>query len=102
MLIILSKSPFISDYESLVKLVSKAVDKGESVAVLHIHDACIAVTSDRYLKKVGSSGVELYALKEDCEARGLLQKIKDEVRTVDYKGWVNLVMNKHDKIVSWG
>ena len=100
MLIILSKSPFISDYESLVKLVSKAVEKGESVAVLHIQDACVAVTSDRCLKKLVSSGVEVYALKEDCEARGL-RKIKNKVRTVDYKGWVNLVMNKHGKIVSW-
>lgn len=101
MLVIWSKSPLISDYESLVKLISKAAEKGESVALLHIQDACIAVTLDRYLKKVVSSGVEVYALKEDCEARGLLEKIKNRVITVDYKGWVNLVMNKHDKIVSW-
>jgi tRNA 2-thiouridine synthesizing protein B len=91
----------MSDYESLVKLVSKAVEKGESVAILHIQDACIAVASDGYLKKVVSSGIEVYALKEDCEARGLLQKIKNKIRIVDYEGWVNLVMNKHDKIVSW-
>jgi len=101
MLIILSKSPFVSDYESLVKLTSKAVEKGERVAILHIQDACIAVTLDRYLRKVVSSGIEVYALKEDCEARGLLQKIKNEARTVDYNGWVDLVMNKHNKIVSW-
>lgn len=101
MLITLSKSPFTSDYESLVKLVSKAVEKGEKVAILHIQDACIAVTSDRYLKKVMSSGIEVYALRADCEARGLLEKIKSGVRTVDYKGWVDLVMNKHDKVSSW-
>jgi len=101
MLIILSKSPFVSDYESLVKLASKAVEKGERVAILHIQDACIAVTLDRYLRKVVSLGIEVYALKEDCEARGLLQKIKNGARTVDYKGWVDLVMNKHNKIVSW-
>jgi len=101
MLITLSKSPFVSDYESFVRLVSKAVEKGERVAILHIQDACIAVTLDRYLRKVMSLGVEVYALREDCEARGLLEKIKNGVRTVDYKGWVDLVMNKHDKIVSW-
>jgi len=101
MLIILSKSPFTGDYGSLVKLASKAVEKDESVAILHIQDACIAVTSDRYLKKLTPLGIEVYALKEDCEARGLLQKIKGDVRTVDYKGWVDLVMKKHDKIVSW-
>ena len=101
MLIILSKSPFKSDYESLIKLVSRAAEKGENVAILHIQDACTAVTLDRYLKRVILSGIELYVLKEDCEARGLLQKIKNEVRIVDYKGWVDLVMNKHDKIVSW-
>jgi sulfur relay protein TusB/DsrH len=101
MLIILSKSPFTSDYESLVKLASKAVEKGEGVAILHIQDACIAVTSDKYLREIAPSEIEIYVLKEDCEARGLLEKIKDRVRTVDYKGWVTLVMNKHDKIVSW-
>jgi len=101
MLIILSKSPFTSDCESLVKLASKAIEKGESVAILHIQDACAAVTSDKYLKKVASSEIEICVLKEDCEARGLLEKIKARIRTVDYKGWVNLVMNEHDKIVSW-
>jgi len=101
MLIILSRSPFISDYESVVKLASKAVEKGEGVVILHIQDACIAVTSNGYLTKLTALGIEAYALKEDCEARGLLQKIKSTVRTVDYKGWVNLVMNKHNKIVSW-
>jgi len=101
MLIIWSKSLFISDYESLIQLVSRAVEKGENVAILHIQDACTAVTLDRYLKRVIPAGIEVYVLKEDCEARGLLQKIKDEVRVVDYKGWVDLVMNKHDKIVSW-
>jgi len=101
MLIILSKFPSMSDYESLVKLISNAAEKGESVALLHIQDACIAVTLDRYLKKVVLSGIDVYVLKEDCEARGLLEKIKNKVRTVDYEGWVNLVMNKHDKIVSW-
>jgi len=101
MLVILSKSPFFSDYKSLVKLVSKAVEKGESIAILYIQDTCTAVTSDRYLKKLAPLGIEVYALKEDCEARGLLQKIKHGVKTVDYKGWVDLVMKKHNKIVSW-
>lgn len=101
MLIILSKSPFISDHESLFRLVSKAVEKGDRVAILHIQDACVAVMLDRYVKKVVSLEIEVYALREDCEARGLLEKIKNGVRTVDYKGWVDLVMNKHDKIISW-
>jgi len=101
MLIILSKSPFTSDYESLVKLLSKAVEKGESVAILHIQDACTAVTSDKHLKRLMPLGIEVYALKEDCEARGLLQEVEDGVKTVDYKGWVDLVMKKHDKTISW-
>jgi len=100
MLIILGKFPFVSDYESLIKLASKAVERGEKVAILYIQDACIAVASNKYLKKL-PLGIEVYALKEDCEARGLLQKIKNGVRTVDYKGWVDLVMKKHDKTVSW-
>jgi len=101
MLIILSKSLFDCDYGSLVKLASKMVEKGVSVAILHIQDACIAVTLDTYLREFVTSGIEIYVLREDCEVRGLLHKIEDGIRTVDYKGWVDLVMNRHDKVVFW-
>ena len=101
MLIILSKSPFVGNYDSILDIAFEAVRKGEKVGVLHIHDSCIALTLDEYSKKLVDAGLSVYALKADCEARGLLKKIKKGVRMVDYKGWVKLVMEEYDRIVSW-
>ncbi|MDH5450235.1 MAG: sulfurtransferase complex subunit TusB [Candidatus Bathyarchaeota archaeon] len=101
MLIILRRSLFDCDYESLVKLARKMVEKRVNVAILHIQDASMAVTLDTYLREFLPSGIKIYVLREDCEVRGLLHKVKDGVRTVDYRGWVDLVMNRHDKVVFW-
>ncbi|MDH5663325.1 MAG: sulfurtransferase complex subunit TusB [Candidatus Bathyarchaeota archaeon] len=101
MLIILSKSPFVGDYASIFDMALRAVQKGEKVGVLHIHDSCVALTSDEYSKKLVDAGLNVYALKADCEARGLLKKIKKGVKIVDYKDWVKLVMDEYDRIVSW-
>ena len=101
MLIILSKSPFVGDYVSIFDMALRAVQKGEKVGVLHIHDSCVALTSDEYSKKLVDAGLNVYALKADCEARGLLKKIKKGVKIVDYKDWVKLVMDEYDRIVSW-
>ena len=101
MLIILSKSPFVGDYASVLDIAFRAVQKGEKVGVLHIHDSCNALTSEEYYRKLVDAGIKVYALKADCEARGLLKKIKKSVKIVDYKDWVKLVMNKYARIVSW-
>ena len=101
MLIILSKSPFVGDYASIFYMALRAVQKGEKVGVLHIHDSCIALTSDEYSKRLVDAGLNVYALKADCEARGLLKKMKKGVKIVDYKDWVRLVMDEYDRIVSW-
>jgi len=101
LLIILSKSPFVGDNSSILDMALGAVQKGEKVGVLHIHDSCIALTSGEYSKKLVDAGLNVYALKADCEARGLLKKIKKRVKIVDYRDWVKLVMDEYAKIVSW-
>jgi sulfur relay protein TusB/DsrH len=68
---------------------------------MHIHDSCTALTSGKYSTKLVDAGLNVYALKADCEARGLLKKIKEGVKIVDYQDWVRLVMDKYDRIVSW-
>ena len=99
MLLILSKSPFSAQYESFLEIASKAASK-EKVGILHIQDACIAATLDEYCRKAVDNGVNLYVLKEDCQARGLLEKVQRSVKIVDYEGWVKLVMDEYEKIVS--
>jgi len=101
LLIIISKSSSVGDYDSIFEVAFRAVQEGEKVGILHIHDSCIALTSDEYSKKLVDAGLNFYALKADCEARGLLKKMKEGVKIVDYKDWVKLVMDEYDRIVSW-
>jgi len=101
MLIILNKSLLVNGYDSILKIAEKASEKGEKVAILHIQDACIVATMDEYCDRLAEGRINAYVLRADCKARGLLEKVGRDVEIVDYKGWVRLVMNKHDKIVSW-
>jgi len=101
LLVILSKSPFGGNFDSILKLASEMVETGEKVGIIHIQDACIAVTLPEYVKNAANGRLKLYGLKADCEARGLLGKIDKRITIVDYRGWVKLVMDEYDKIVSW-
>jgi len=101
LLIILSKSPFSGNFDSILKMASEMVEMGEKVGILHIQDACISLTLPQYLRRTVNLRLRLYGLKADCEARGLLKKVDKRVAIVDYKGWVKLVMDEYDKIVSW-
>lgn len=101
MLIILSKSPSVNGFDSILELAENASEKGEKVAILHIQDACNAVTLDEYCKRLAVGRINAYVLRADCEARGLVKKIGRDIKIVDYKGWVRLVMKEHQKIVSW-
>jgi sulfur relay protein TusB/DsrH len=100
-LVILSRSPRSENYGSILQIVRKAVENGEKVAIMHIQDASIAVTIDEYCDQLAKNKIELYALKADCEARGLTKKVSIKVRLIDYKQWVELVMVEHKNIVSW-
>jgi sulfur relay protein TusB/DsrH len=98
MLIILSKSPSVNGYDSILKIAEKAREK---VAILYIQDACIAATMDEYCERLAEGRINAYALRADCEARGLLEKVGRDIKIVDYKEWVSLVMNEHSRVVSW-
>lgn len=101
MLFISSKSHFLEQYESFLEIAREAArKKTEKVGVLHVQDACAAVTSVEYCKRALDDGLNLYVLKEDCQARGLLEKVAKNVEVVTYKGWVKLVVDEYKKIVS--
>jgi len=101
MLIILTKSPQSGNYGSLLEIARRAAENGEKVAFLCIQDACIAATINECCDKLAENKIELYALKADCEARGLTGKVSRKVKLINYKQWVKLVMVEHKKIVSW-
>lgn len=99
MLLILSKSHFREQYESFLETAREAARK-EKVGILHVQDACVAATLDEYCREAADNGVNLYVLKQDCQARGLLEKVHANVKIVDYEGWVKLVMDEYERIVS--
>ncbi len=101
MLIILSKSIRSLKNGLILKITAKIVENEKNVAVLHIQDACFDLTISEYCDKLIENKIEVYALKADCEARGLIEKLAPKVKVIDYRGWVELAMTKHDKIVSW-
>jgi len=101
MLIILSKSPTANDHNSIIEIAKKAAEKGEKVAVLHVQDSCIATTLDEYCERLAEARVAAYVLRADLEARGLLKRVGRDVKVIDYREWVTLVMDTHSTIVSW-
>jgi sulfur relay protein TusB/DsrH len=86
---------------SIFKLAGKLAEKREDVALLHIQEACRAAVSADYCSRPLETGVKVYALKADVEARKLTEKMHPSVELIDYKQWVSLLMDKHDKVVSW-
>jgi len=101
LLIVLNKSPWAENLGFILEATKKVKVKGEKVALMHIQDAVIAATLSEYCTRLTDNDVEVYALKADCEARGLLEKVSSKAKIINYRQWVKLTMNEHDKIVSW-
>jgi sulfur relay protein TusB/DsrH len=99
--VILSKSPWAENLGLILETAEKAAAKGEKVAALHIQDAAIAATLSEYCTRLTDHNIEVYALRADCEARGLLGKVSPKAKVIDYMQWVKLIMSEHEKIVSW-
>lgn len=101
MLIVLSKSPWAENLGFILEAAEKVKAKGERVALMHIQDAVIAATLSEYCTRLTDNDIDVYALRADCEARGLLGKVSPKAKVIDYMQWVKLIMNEHEKIVSW-
>lgn len=101
MLIILNKSPQSGTFSSILEMAEKVAAGGEKVAFILIQDACIAATVTEYCSKLVDRKMDAYALKTDCEARGLMEKINTVVRLIDCKQWVKLVMDEDKNVISW-
>lgn len=89
------------DSTSILMLARKLAEKRKDIALLHIQEACRATTSSEYCSKLQKANIRMYALRADVEARKLTKKMHPSVELVDYEQWVSLLMDKHDKVVSW-
>ena len=97
MLYIMVKSPLNTrDLEQCSNLKKSSASK-----VLLIEDAVVAakkgIETTHILEKFQKNNIEVYALKEDLEARGI-KDIIESVKITDYNGFVDLVVE--NKIVS--
>lgn len=101
MLIILSKPSGAHDSASIFDVAAKLAEKDQGIVILHIQDACSAVVSREYCDRLLKSRIDLYALKADVEARGLSERMHPNVKMIDYRQWASLLMDGHNKIVSW-
>nr|MDO8079148.1 sulfurtransferase complex subunit TusB [Candidatus Freyarchaeota archaeon] len=108
-LILVSKSPYITKdnvYAFEASLNLKNMD--EEVGVMLIQDAVLSAIQgqkgqiEELLKTALDAGVNVYVLKPDAAARGIPEeRMIEGVQLVDYGGWVDLTMEKYQKIVSW-
>ena len=89
------------DSASILDVAARLAEKGERIAILHVQDACSAVASKEYCDRLLKDKINVYALKADVEVRGLIERMHTKAKIIDYKQWVSLMMNGHNKIVSW-
>jgi tRNA 2-thiouridine synthesizing protein B len=98
MLHIVNKSPF--EKTALASCLARAT-KGS--AVLLIEDAVYGATRGSVVEaqlKQAIGRVHVYALGPDIEARGMADRVIEEVKLVDYGGFVDLVA-QHKTSQSW-
>jgi len=97
MLHILNKSPLqASTLDTVVRL-------AESGALLLIEDAVYAATKGNLAEpklREAMARLKVYALASDLAARGMADRVIDGVTTVDYDGFVDLVV-EHPNNQSW-
>jgi tRNA 2-thiouridine synthesizing protein B len=97
MLHILNKSPLqASTLDTAVRL-------AESGALLLIEDAVYAATKGNLAEpklREAMARLKVYALAPDLAARGMADRVIDGVTTVDYDGFVDLVV-EHPNNQSW-
>jgi len=97
----LSKSPRAKNYNSILKIAAKLAEKSERTAFLHVQEACMATTSSEHCGKLLKNKIGVYALKADVKTQKLTEKLCPNVKIIDYRQWVSLLMSDHEKIVSW-
>jgi tRNA 2-thiouridine synthesizing protein B len=71
-------------------------------AILLIEDGVISATKNANSPMIADLAMQgrIYALQGDVEARGISSKVADNIKLVDYAGFVDLVV-EHGTTVSW-
>ncbi len=95
----INKSPF-----SHTTLTSCLQVCGNKDGILLLEDGVFGALSSapcaEELTAIINSGVKIYALAGDVNARGLQQKLREDVKPIDYNGFVQLSI-EHNCVQSW-
>ena len=77
----------------------RMAEGGQEVVFLFTRNGCLHATDKNLVNSLTyAKGVN--CLEADCRYEGLLSKVVDGVKLIDYLGWVELI-EACDKIVSW-
>lgn len=94
MLHTVSHSFYQIDNEALLKMVMQ-----NDVILLLQDGVTAAIFKSDSLERLKQTGVTIYALHEDVEARGLKALVGDDIELVDYQGFVDLTIAHSPQIV---
>lgn len=95
MLHTLHRSPWLTDFSSLLRLV------GADDELLLLQDGVTAaIEGSRFLETLQNGSIKVYVLEEDIKARGLGGQISDSVVRVSYTDFVRLTV-KHPNQIAW-
>ncbi|MGP1932322.1 MAG: sulfurtransferase complex subunit TusB [Arsenophonus sp.] len=101
MLYTISTSPYYNDFDSLINLLTKndeilLLQDG----VLMGHKILSSNKDNKYLMQLKNKMINVLALKDDIDARGLMQYISSYVNKISYINFVELTV-KHSQYFSW-
>lgn len=94
MLHTVSHSFYQIDNEALLKMVMP-----NDVILLLQDGVTAAISQSGALERLKRSGVAIYALQEDVEARGLKALIGDDIELINYQGFVDLTIAHYPQIM---
>lgn len=94
-----NKSPFMHN-----TLASCLQVCGNSDSILLLEDGVLAgLKGAPCAEEISAAiikGIKIFALKNDIQARGLAEKIRTDIQTTDYNGFVQLSL-EHRSVQSW-
>lgn len=88
------------EWDALLDVVEGSSRSGRRVVLLLIHGACKSATDKTLCEETRHRGADLYALREDLEAQGILDQVVEGIEIIDYEGGVKL-LEDCDTTLSW-
>jgi len=101
MLYTISTSPYYGDFDSLISLLT---EQDEVLllqdGVLLGHKVSSGNKDNNFLMQLKDKGIQVFALQNDVEARGLMPYMSSYVRQISYVDFVQLTV-KHPQYFAW-